>query len=326
MADTLFSNITNSTDSVGDILTSTANSVSKGKPADNAFNEYGLIKYLNDHCKDVDDHGAVIEENIEKDVNMTVDFVNPNDVLNTTQNEILGKAYFEAKLLTGSVSISDVELAKNSGDKKIIDLVTAREDNLDKSMVRIMAMNLWATAPSVKAPFTLNEIISASDPARENLGRIDVDSNSWWKSITETVGSLSAGGIGIVSSFVKQIAPSSGMAEPDLAVTTASIFTNFEDLLFNQVRLADSEMAKFGFKTLKYNNTLFMYDEFCPTGYIAYINTKFLKLKVYKKINMVASDYARPVNQLLRTRNKAIYYQLTTNKRKAHGLQSGVIE
>lgn len=55
-------------------------------------------------------------------------------------------------------------------------------------------------------------------------------------------------------------------------------------------------MLDLGFDTISYSGVKILYDENCPRNKAYFLNTKYLKLHVFKDVNMKVTDLTAPIN------------------------------
>jgi hypothetical protein len=319
--DTLYSNVTPAT--VGDMITTTANSVNK-KYHDLYFNKNVLLKWFMDNAHEDVEGGFKIVEHLEYAENSTVDFYAKGGVIRTTPNQILTDAIYDAYVQAGSATIDQVDLAKNRGEAELASLVEKREKNLMKTAALAKSRAFYYTTPTSIQPLSIPELISSSNPARGNIGNIDRDSYSWWQSNSVAMGSFGATGIAKIHSMLRLIAPAQGMDEPTLAVTTSDIFGYIENNFLNRVQLSPVKNGSLGFETIKIKNTEFVYDENCPSGYIFYLNPQYIKMKSYVMMKEKMSPYIQPQNQWTFTRLYGHLYNIVVTDPEKLGRHTGV--
>lgn len=308
---------------VGDVLTTTANNMSK-KILDVYFNKYPTLEWLEKNCKELVDGGDLYDMRLEYDKNNTVAFIAPNGTISTTPNNTLTTAYFKPCFLAGSATISEDDLSKNQGEAKIASLIYSRENNLAKTASETIARNLFNASPTAFHPNTFLEICSTSDPSRGALGNIPRATYTWWQSNSTALGSFSAVGISGIETMQRTIAPSQGMDIPDFGVTTSTVFGCIQSNLNNRVQLTNTKKGELGFENLKIGATTIVYDEFCPAGYLFLLNKNYIKYKIHSSLNKKMGPYQQAIDSWNKTRLFAHKFQICVSDPDKLGVLTGL--
>lgn len=311
---------------IGDLLTTTADNIQKGKVENVRFNEFPTLKWMETNCKDSVSGGVLIDVNLEYNSNGTVAFISPTGSIADAPTQILTQALYKPAFLAGKATISLDDMSANNGAEKLADLTKIREVNLTNTMRETIEKGFYNETPGIFDPNTFLEIMSTSNPAaaRGNLGNINRDTYTWWQSNSSSVGSFSAVGPSVISAMQKTIAPSAGMDVPDAAFTTATIFGYLEANAQNRVRFSDKKMAEFGFDSIKVGSTAIFYSEFCPSGYMFLLNSKYLRMKVYSMVDMKRTPYIQADNSFNYQRLVAHKYQICAIDPDKLGVLTGI--
>lgn len=137
---------------VSEIVTTTLNSRSK-KLADNVSNNNALLQRLESKGKrKTADGGVRIMQELEYGENGTFTWYSGYDTLNISPSDVLTSAEFDWKQNAVAVTMSGLEELQNSGQEKLIDLLTARIENAEKTMKNKMAAAVYGdgTAAAVR--------------------------------------------------------------------------------------------------------------------------------------------------------------------------------
>ena len=322
MTDTLYKNITNSPDVIGDMLTTTSNNIRK-EITDNIYEDSAMLSWINKNATETISGGENIVVPIQIDKNSTAAYVQPNDVLNITPNNTLATAIYDPAVLVGSVSISDVDIAKNNSKEKLFDLQKHKEQDVLKAMVELQASSLFATAPGTNDLNSLVELVSASDPSRGAVGRINRTSTPIWQANELTIGSVATNGLTKFTAFMRLMAKNSGSQMTSLLCTTSAVYTYIEKLVIGNTRVADKSMYDAGFENISILGKTMIFDEDCPTGYMFFLNPKFIKMKVYSSLNWKHFPYVKPANQINRTKQVVLLGNMCVSRPNKLGIGTG---
>ena len=240
-------------------------------------------------------------------------FYNGYDVLDTTPQELFTDASFDWVQCHASITYSGREESLNSGAERVIDLISAKVKNAEKSLKDLFGSQLYSDndGSSVSTPADaqangfvgLQHIIAAD----RTLGGIDSTNYPWWDGNVAAFGSSTyntvAGSSG-ANSIGREIREMYGACsidndKPDLIVTTQIIFDAYEESLAAQKRFgASSEsLADAGFNNLLYRGTPVVVDDHCPAGHMYFLNTKYLRFRHHASRNFAFQGFNKPVNQ-----------------------------
>ena len=98
-------------------------------------------------------------------------FYSGYETLDVSPADVLTSAVFDYKQLSGSVTISGLEQIKNSGEQAIINLLEARINVLEKSMMNSLSTSIYSdgTGSSGKEVGGLQLIVADAGSGTVNL-------------------------------------------------------------------------------------------------------------------------------------------------------------
>lgn len=233
-------------------------------------------------------------------------FYNGYDVLDTTPQELFTDASYDWVQCHASITYSGREEALNSGAERVVDLISAKVKNAEKSLKDLFGDQLYGTEDGSGSGFLgLQHIIGTN---RELGGITSSATYPWWNSQVEAV-SGSPSYANMVDStnanyIQKRIREMYGKCAidndaPDLIVTTQVIFDAYEESLVAQKRFGASSqsLADAGFTNLLYRGTPIVVDDHCPPGMMFFLNTKYIKFRHHASRNFAFQGFSKPVNQ-----------------------------
>lgn len=240
-------------------------------------------------------------------------FYNGYDVLDTTPQELFTDASFDWVQCHASISYSGREEALNSGSERVIDLISAKVKNAEKSLKDLFGTQLYSdntglavntTGASTSGFLGLQHIMNTD----RVLGGIDSTTYTWWDAQVKDAGSsvtyanmLDSGNAAYIQKVMREMYGQCSVDndKPDLIVTTQIIFDAYEETLSAQKRFgASSEsLADAGFTNLLYRGTPVVVDDHCPAGQMYFLNTKYLKFRHHGSRNFAFQGFTKPVNQ-----------------------------
>jgi hypothetical protein len=299
---------------VGDIITTTLRNRT-GKLADNVTSNNALLTRLNTkgRIKPVSGGSQILQE-LAYANNGTAMYYSGYETLDITPQKVIDSATFDIKQAAVGVSISGLEMLKNSGKEQIIDLLEARIEVAEDTMKNLISTGIYSdgTGSGGKQIGGLQLLVS-STPTSGTVGGFDRSSsaNAFWRnqSTTFTSLSLTAGADTIQSAmnslYIKCVRGSDAV---DLIVADNNYFRFYLESLQAITRIQDSnsDVGKLGFQTLKYMNADVVLDggvytgsyTGVPTSQMYFLNTKYIHYRPHSDRNMVVDERPRvSVNQ-----------------------------
>tara|TARA_Y100000592_G_scaffold68741_1_gene106824 strand:+ start:4342 stop:5337 length:996 start_codon:yes stop_codon:yes gene_type:complete len=240
-------------------------------------------------------------------------FYNGYDVLDSTPQELFTDASYDWVQCHASITYSGREEALNSGSERVVDLISAKVKNAEKSLKDLFGTQLYSdnsgssvsTAGAETSGFLgLQHIIGTN---RELGGITSSATYPWWNSNVASFGSSTYGDVASASganSIGREMREMYGACsidndKPDLIVTTQIIFDAYEESLSAQKRFGASSqsLADAGFNNLLFRGTPVVVDDHCPPGMMFFLNTKYIKFRHHASRNFAFQGFSKPVNQ-----------------------------
>lgn len=237
------------------------------------------------------------------------------DVLPTTPQEGISAAEYDWKEYAASISISGREEAMNSSEEEVIDLLEAKIMQAEESVYESMDDMLFGdgTGNSSKDFNGLANLVAQN---ASSVGGIDPSTETWWQSkinTTSEVLSLSR----MTTQYNNQ---SVGNDQPKVVLTTQTLFEKYESLLQPQLRYSDTKTADAGFQNLMFKGAPVTYDTYCDSGYMYFLNPKYLRLVGHKDVWFKTTPFVRPENQNARYAQILVMGEFTVSNRARQGV------
>jgi len=311
---------------ISQLLTTTLDNYKKTITS-NIENFHPLLIKLKESGNIVRESGGVsFQEKLTYASNGTVQFQGEYDTYDTTPQDVITSAEFAQKIITGTVTMSGLELEQNAGKERIVSLMAEKMTNLEESLKNTLGTNLYSdgTGSGGKEMGGL-QLLIADDPTTGTVGGIDRSTtdgtffrNKLYNFSTESV-TKSATTIQAAFNTLYRRCQAQAGSQPDLITADDINFGFFEDSLQTIQRIGDSKLGKLGFDVLKYKGAEVYYDPECPANHTYFINTKHLKLKHLGEF-LKKGDSVRPVNQGVYVLPVEGYMNLTINNARVHGV------
>lgn len=223
-----------------------------------------------------------------------------DDVFATAANTGIGAAAFDWKQYYGLVSFTGIELAKNSGKEQLINLMTARMQQIEMTIAENINEMLFAdgSGNSGKDFWGLAAIVDSADPSVADFGGIDRTTYAYWRAqeaAASTVNTLSLADMRTVYNSASE-----GNDHPTNILTTQTGFESYEALVQPSLQIEDTKMGDAGFQNLLFKGAPVAYDTYADSAGVApmfFINTKYLTLAKLNDVWFQPSDLLKPTNQ-----------------------------
>lgn len=273
-----------------DALLSTTLQNYQKRLTDNVFTDRVLTWYLNDKSRVRLRGGTKIIEPLIYDDNSTFASYSGYDPIALTPQEGISAAEFDWRQLAVSIAISGIEEAKNNGEQEVLDLLDAKVFQAEETMKEGLNTMLFSdgTGNSGKDFLGLAGIVGTTN----TVGNINGNTDTWWRSYVEsTAGALTEAQMRTAYNTVSR-----GNDQPDMIITTQTLFEKYESLLTPQVRYSDVKMANLGFQNLMFKGAPVVFDRACQSGVMYFLNSKYIGLVGHSNKWFEQTSFVRPEN------------------------------
>ncbi len=266
--------------------------------SDNVSNHNALLRRLRENGNQTSVTGRDIVRELEYADNGTVQFYSGYETLDVSPSDVLSAAVFDYKQLAGNVTISGLEQIKNSGTEAIINLLEARINVLEKSLMNSLSTSLYSdgTGSSGKEVGGLQLLVA--DAGTGTVGGINSSTFTFFQNV-QTTATSSAFSVANVQTDMNTIYLQlvRGADSPDLVMAGTNAYTAFLGSLQAIQRITSDDMARSGFTSLQYLNSDVVFDSACNTNRMYFLNTDYLRLEVAASRDFVPGEAKMSVNQ-----------------------------
>jgi hypothetical protein len=290
--------------------------------ADQITVELPLLAALNSKGSVTEDGGKRIVRPVLYALNDTVGSYDGYDLIDTTPQDGFGEAVYDWKQYAGSVTIDGRTERLNAGSSQIINILTAKLDQLRVSMEDDLNSMLWSdgTGNSSKNFNGLANIIKASG----TVGGIDASTETWWVSRADTTCDLTTiDGVRDMGAMYNGLRIAKSV--PDFLFTTQAVFEAYEALAAPNIRFEGKMKADLGFETVAFRGAEVLFDADCTSGSMYFVNSRYLQFVKHRDAWLKMLPFAQPVNQDAKTSLVISMGELVTDVRRAHGLISSIV-
>ena len=212
----------------------------------------------------------------------------------------------------------------NSGIHKKIDIMNAKVENLRLSLIDDLEEKLF-TAQTGNQPLGLPDIVEAnvSGSQSKSPGGLSKTTYTMWENkYAAASGSFATYGLKDMRSMYNN--SSKGNDHPNLVLTTQDVFEFYEAEAEAIQRINNSADASLGFETFRYKGANMYYSPETPTGYMYFLNMRYLKFKRDSKANFDMTEWKSIPNQLDRVAQIVCRCNLVCSNCSMQGLIGGI--
>jgi|TARA_Y100000289_G_C3923305_1_gene151753 hypothetical protein len=266
--------------------------------SDNVSNHNALLRRLRENGNQTSVTGRDIVRELEYADNGTVQFYSGYETLDVSPADVLSAAVFDYKQLAGNVTISGLEQVKNSGEQAIINLLEARINVLEKSMMNSLSTSIYSdgTGSSGKEVGGLQLIVA--DAGTGTVGGINSSTFTFWQNVQTTATSSAFSTTNVqadMNNIYLQLVR--GADSPDLVMAGTNAYKAFLGSLQAIQRITSDDLANSGFTSVQYLNSDVVFDSACNTNRMYFLNTDYLRLEVAASRDFVPGEAKMSVNQ-----------------------------
>tara|TARA_R100000781_G_scaffold70882_2_gene44426 strand:- start:470 stop:1372 length:903 start_codon:yes stop_codon:yes gene_type:complete len=282
---------------LSEIVTTTLKNRSKSL-ADNVSNHNALLRRMRENGNTTTVTGRDITRELEYADNGTVQFYSGYETLDVSPADVLSAAVFEYKQLAGNVTISGLEQIKNSGTEALINLLEARVNVLEKSMMNSLSTSLYSDGTGTSGKEVGGLQLLVADAGTGTIGNINSSTYSFWQNVQTTATSSAFSTTNVqadMNNIYLQLVR--GADSPDLIMAGTNAYKAFLGSLQAIQRVTSDGMARSGFTSVQYLNSDVVFDSACNTNRMYFLNTDYLRLEVAASRNFVPGEAKMSVNQ-----------------------------
>ncbi len=298
---------TSDTRTIRSLLASTLeNTLESGVVQDAIFDAAPLIRRLREAGQlKVKSGGERIRVSLDYAKNTTAGSYSDLDPLDVTRQQTQTAAFFNWKQYSTSVVISGREMRINKDStSKLFDLLDARVNNAAKSLVDSIATGVYSDGTgNGSKDITGLEAAIETTPGTTSYASVPTANTAWRNKVQASAGSAAVNLVPYLRSIRNQCSQGSeGFdSRPNLYVTTRTVHETYEAQLQPQVRYEQNPAggADAAMSTLLFDNSPFIWSDYCTSGTCYVLNLNHLYLFVHEDADFDESDEGlqKPINQ-----------------------------
>tara|TARA_R110000868_G_scaffold59761_2_gene183357 strand:- start:10302 stop:11273 length:972 start_codon:yes stop_codon:yes gene_type:complete len=281
---------------VSDIVATTIQNRSR-QIADNVTKNNALLSRLSQrgNVRTISGGSSILEE-LSFSENGNAGFYSGYDMLPVAAQDVISAAEYSIKQFAVPVVMSGLEMLQNSGKEAFIDLLEARLNVAEATMMNKLAQSVYSdgTGSGGKEITGLNAAVASTNTSG-TYGGIDRATWSFWRnqkydfsdnSVTPSATTIQNAMNTLWASCTR------GNDRPDLIVVDTVYWGFYMSSLQALQRFASPETGNLGFPSLKFMDADVVLDGgiggFCPSSTGFFLNTKYIKWRPHKDRNMVS--------------------------------------
>jgi hypothetical protein len=277
-----------------------------GKLRDNMSKNIALLSRLQEreNVSPVSGGRSIVEE-LEYAENSTFMYYSGDETLNVMNSDVFTASEYDWKQCAVAVKINGLELLKNSGREKVIDLLEARIKNAEKTMLNNLSTGVYSDGTGSAGKQIGGLQLLVSDAGTGTVGGINSTTYPFWQN---QVYDFSANGVTASALTIQDamnslyLATSRNRDAVDLIVADNTYFGFYWKSLQAIQRVTDDKLASAGFQTLKFMGADVVFDGgfsgTAPAAHMYFLNTNYIKFRPHRDRNMVPMNPDRfSVNQ-----------------------------
>jgi hypothetical protein len=296
------------------------------------------------------DGGLYLAEDLMYDLAPT-DSYDGMDVLPLTPTEGITQAQFGWAQAATPIAISEKERKQNK--HRIVNLVAAKIQQAELSIKEFWGKaflhgGMLNGSGALTAPYVslangstfinpLFRLVSSTPTTSLEIGGINQSSSVWWRNFAAE--SAATTGLGLLQEIMTQYNNCSRGTggSPDLMWTDQTTWELISVAYYSKFRTEMQQVTSYPWPTLKWWNCEIVWDEFMPNVYagttdtstanggtLAFINSKFMKIRYESETNFVSGELEKPINQDAKFKHILWMGQTTINRRNKHSVLSKI--
>jgi hypothetical protein len=284
---------------------------------DNIFDSMILLKRMKEGESYVSvDGGTSIMVPLNYAKNSSGGWFGPSDTFDTTDVDSISSAEYNWVQMYDTIQITGLDERKNSGDAAILKLIKEKVKIAEMTAQDRLGLGIYNAGTDAKAIVGLRAIVNTAS----TIGGIAQSSYSWWQAqLDSTTTTLSLSGMAARMSACRV-----GNDRPTVITTDSTNWDRYHNLLQPQQRFQDAESAKGGFSNLLFQGVPVFDDAQCPSGYMFFLNEKYLSMYHHKDADFKSEPFAKPINQDVKSMKLLWMGALGSSNNRMHGAFSAL--
>lgn len=271
--------------------------------------------------------GRYLEIPLSYAKNETVTSLDKGDTISISDTKFLTTAQFEWKFVAGSIVRYYTDDAKNKSKQAHLNLANSKVDNLQRSMIDKFETFAFAdgSGNSSKDPEGLGNLVDATPGTARTVGNIAQTTYTWWKNKQKTAtGAASVYLLTDMRNLFNNCSTGQATDIPDMIVTDQTSYELYEDEVMEQKQIVNKGMGEAMFDSVTFKGVPVVWSAACTSGYMYFLNSKYIGLNVDPEINMEPTGWKDIPNQLDRVMQIVWKGNLIASRRASLGVLTSI--
>ena len=255
-----------------------------------------------------------------------VAWVQKGSTVSLAEKEFITVAKYDWRYLVDSVVRFGVDDQQNRGKNLIINLMNAKLQNAQDTLVDTLETALAgtvATSGAITGMTGLQRAVPDDPTAATAYGGLDPSSYTWWRNqATNMTGeSFAAYGLTRMRTMYNNCMNNLGMDRPNILVSGQTPYEYYEDEVEEQKRIVNKVLGDAGFENIQYKGVPMVWSPAIAATRMYFLNTKFIKLKRDPMLNFDMTAWKDIPNQVNdRVAQIIIALELCVSRRRCQGV------
>ena len=220
------------------------------------------------------------------------------DSFDTSRRNIMESLLFDWKRYYINITMEGLEDLQNAGASKVIDLVSAKMDAAELTMIQNLGGDLYGTGggnaiTGLRAAVDNGDLIGTYG----GLTRDTTASGSAATGNVDTTGGVFSLSLMNTTMMGTGTGPTLGREKPDLIVTTQTIWNQWWERVQPSQRFGSEDLKAVGMDAIRFNGADVVVDPQVPAGLVYFLNTRFIKLVIHSQRNFIFRGWFETSNR-----------------------------
>lgn len=240
-------------------------------------------------------------------LNSTAKFYTDGDTLDVSYQTGIEAAQYQWKQMACSTVMNGGAMLKNQAPYQMINLIIGKLEQTERSawdLIDNSTVGLFSNNGDALTGLSGLQSLVSTTPTAGTVGNIPRATNSFWQNQVGTaISAFATNGISRTRSLYYSCVR--GLDHPNLLVSDSASYQNYLAALTTSIQfrlpfepgVTSKRLGDAGFQSMQFEGAGWVFDTYCPTGYIYVLNTNVLQLVAMAGRNFVNTDWISRADQ-----------------------------
>jgi len=267
--------------------------------------------------------GRFLTEPLRYAKNDNVVWIGKGGTVNLSDKEFLTVAKYDWRYIVGTIVRFGVDDQQNRARNLIINLMNAKLDNIQDSLIDTLESALAQGTGGVTTGIDGLQAAVADDPTTGTYGGIDSSTFTWWRNKVKDMTGLSfaTNGIAEMRTLLNNCMNNLRQDAPDLILSGQTPYEFYEDTVLDFYRTTNNKLADAGFLNQTFKGIPMVWSPAVANTRMYFLNTNFLKIVVDPMLEFEMTEW-KPIPEQVNDRAAQIVtaIQVVASRRRTHGV------